>query len=92
MLAAAGQVPGAVRVTGALARSYPRADVVVAGNRVRAAVAVAGRWPVSATRLATEVRSTVAEQLRRLAGMRVDAVDVTVASMVRDDRRQRRVQ
>ncbi|MFC4071788.1 Asp23/Gls24 family envelope stress response protein [Actinoplanes subglobosus] len=85
VVAAAGEVDGAARLSGGLTRSYPRAEVVVAGDRVRAAVTVAGRWPTSAALLAADVRSTVTDQLRRLAGLRVDAVDVTVAAMVRAD-------
>jgi uncharacterized alkaline shock family protein YloU len=87
VLAATREVDGTAVVTTGIttpmSRSYPRATVVVAGDRVRARVEVAGRWPVPAARLAADVRATVARQLVALAGLRVDAVDVTVAAMVR---------
>lgn len=67
----------------ALGRGYPRVDCDVAGDRVRAEVEVVGRWPVSAPELGAQVRQAVTEQLQRLAGLRVDAVDVTVANIVR---------
>ncbi|GAA0228720.1 Asp23/Gls24 family envelope stress response protein [Cryptosporangium japonicum] len=85
-VAAARGVDGVAVTSGGLAgRGYPRAEVVVAGDRVRARLEIAGRWPVPAARLAADVRSTVGEQLTALAGFRVDTVDVTVATIVRDD-------
>lgn len=66
-----------------LGRTYPRVDCDVSGGRVRAEIEIVGRWPVSAPQLGAQVRETVADQLTRLAGLRVDAVDVTIAKIVR---------
>jgi uncharacterized alkaline shock family protein YloU len=88
--AAALQVPGVVpaaqstsAIGAALGRAYPRVDCDVAGGRVRADVEVIGRWPTPAAQLGTQVRAAVTDQLQRLAGLRVDAVDVTIAKIVR---------
>jgi uncharacterized alkaline shock family protein YloU len=88
--AAALQVPGVApaaastsTVGAALGRAYPRVDCDVAGRRVRAHVEIVGLWPSPAARLGAEVRDAVTEQLQRLAGLRVDAVDVTIANVVR---------
>jgi uncharacterized alkaline shock family protein YloU len=88
--AAALGVPGVVpakqsttTVNAALGRAYPRVDCDVAGDRVRAAVEIAGLWPTPAAHLGAEVRHAVTEQLQQLAGLRVDAVDVTIAKIVR---------
>lgn len=67
----------------ALGRAYPRVDCDVAGGRVRAEVEIVGLWPVSAPQLGAQVRHAVTDQLHRLAGLRVDAVDVTIAKIVR---------
>ncbi len=71
------------KLNNALGRSYPRVDCDVAGGRVRADVEVVGRWPVSAPQLGAQVRQAVTDQLQRLAGLRVDAVDVSIANIVR---------
>ena len=88
--AAAAQVPGVApaaastsTVGAALGRAYPRVDCDVAGGRVRAHVEIVGLWPTSAARLGADVRDAVTDQLRRLAGLRVDAVDVSIAKVVR---------
>lgn len=88
--AAALQVPGVVpaaqstgSIGAALGRAYPRVDCDVAGGRVRAEVEIVGLWPVPATQLGAQVRAAVTEQLEQLAGLRVDAVDVTIAKVVR---------
>lgn len=77
----AGQSTGTLNA--ALGRAYPRVDCEVAGGRVRAEIEIVGRWPTPAPRLAAEVRQAVTDQLQRLAGLRVDAVDVTIAKIVR---------
>ncbi|MFI5937906.1 Asp23/Gls24 family envelope stress response protein [Actinoplanes sp. NPDC051494] len=85
-LSVTGVVPSAQStnsVNAALGRAYPRVDCEIAGDRVRAEVAVVGRWPVSAPHLGAQVRQTVTDQLQTLAGLRVDAVDVTIARIVR---------
>jgi uncharacterized alkaline shock family protein YloU len=70
-------------VNAALGRAYPRVDCDVAGGRVRAELEIVGVWPTPAPLLAARVRDTVTEQLERLAGLTVDAVDVTIAKIVR---------
>lgn len=77
------------RVTG---RSLPRVDVVVAGNRVRASVEVATRWPASLADVAARTRDGVARALADFAGLTVDAVDVHVAQLPTDIPERRRVQ
>lgn len=86
--AAAVRVPGvapagAGAIGTALGRGYPRVECDVAGGRVRAQVEVVGLWPTPAARLGAQVRAAVAADLRRLVGLRVDAVDVTIAKVVR---------
>jgi uncharacterized alkaline shock family protein YloU len=88
--AAALQVPGVApasastgKIGAALGRAYPRVDCDVAGGRVRARVEIVGLWPNPAARLGVDVRDAVTEQLQRLAGLRVDAVDVSIANVVR---------
>ena len=77
----------------ALGRSYPRVDCDVAGGRVRAELEIVGIWPIPAPMLAGQVRDAVTEQLRQLAGLTVDAVDVTIAKIIRvHDAPRRRVQ
>jgi uncharacterized alkaline shock family protein YloU len=70
-------------VNTALGRAYPRVDCDVAGGRVRAELEIVGVWPTPAPLLAGQVRDTVTDQLERLAGLTVDAVDVTVAKIIR---------
>jgi uncharacterized alkaline shock family protein YloU len=88
--AAALDVPGVARAAqsagglgSALGRSYPRVRCDVAGGRVRAEVEIVGCWPTPAAQLGAAVRDAVTDRLQRLAGLRVDAVDVTVAKIVR---------
>ncbi len=66
-----------------LGRAYPRVDCDISGNRVRAELDVVGVWPTPAPLLAGQVRDAVTEQLHQLAGLTVDAVDVTVAKIIR---------
>ena len=70
-------------VNAALGRAYPRVDCDVAGGRVRAELEIVAVWPTPAPQLAGQVRDTVTEQLTRLAGLTVDAVDVTIANVIR---------
>ncbi len=88
--AAALSVPGVVpaaqstnTLNAALGRAYPRVDCEVAGDRVRAEVEIVGLWPTPAPQLGAQVRQAVTDQLQRLAGLRVDAIDVTIAKMIR---------
>ncbi|WP_345509144.1 Asp23/Gls24 family envelope stress response protein [Terrabacter aeriphilus] len=77
------------KVTG---RSLPRVEVVVAGNRARASVEIATRWPSSLADVATRTKDGVARALTELAGLTVDAVDVHVAHLPTDIPERRRVQ
>ena len=79
-----GVVPhssGLNRVTG---RDLPRVETTVAGGHVRARVHVAVAWPPLLPDTAAAVRTNVTEQLRTLAGLTVDAVDVAVTAVVHD--------
>lgn len=92
-LQVAGVAPAAAStgtVGAALGRGYPRVNCDIAGGRVRAHVEIVGLWPTPAARLGAEVRTAVAEQLQRLAGLRVDAVDVSIAKVVRPTAPSRR--
>jgi uncharacterized alkaline shock family protein YloU len=85
-LSVAGVVPAEQStntLNAALGRAYPRVDCDVAGGRVRADVEIVGLWPTPAPQLAAQVRQAVTDQLQTLAGLRVDAVDVTIAKIVR---------
>jgi uncharacterized alkaline shock family protein YloU len=85
-LSVAGVVPAEQStntLNAALGRAYPRVDCDVAGGRVRADVEIVGLWPTPAPQLAAQVRQAVTYQLQTLAGLRVDAVDVTIAKIVR---------
>ena len=88
--AAALSVPGVTpaekstnTLNSALGRAYPRVDCDVAGGRVRAELEIVGVWPTPAPLLAGQVRDAVTEQLRQLAGLTVDAVDVTIVKIIR---------
>lgn len=94
---AAGEVAGVRNVgsglEGIVGRQYPKATAQVAGGRARVRLDIAVAWPMPLGRTAGAVREHVREQLESLVGLTVDAVDVTVASVVADGpREQRRVQ
>ncbi|MFD0484261.1 Asp23/Gls24 family envelope stress response protein [Kineococcus sp. GCM10028916] len=67
----------------ALGRTYPRVECHLAGRRVRARVEIVIHWPQPAARVAAAVRDHVADRLRVLADLDVDAVEVHVAKVVR---------
>ena len=77
-----GIVPSGSVLAGALGHRYPRADATVAGDRVRVHVEVAALWPSSLAEVSDRVRTRVGDQLGALVGLTVDAVDVTVATLV----------
>ncbi|NUO91780.1 MAG: Asp23/Gls24 family envelope stress response protein [Dermatophilaceae bacterium] len=94
---AAAEVEGVRRVgsglEGIVGRQYPKATAQVAGGRARVRLDIAVAWPVPLGRTAGAVRDHVGARLESLVGLTVDAVDVTVASVVPDaPREQRRVQ
>jgi len=59
-------------------------STTVAGGHVRARVHIAVAWPPVLPDTAAAVRTNVTEQLRTLAGLTVDAVDVAVTAVVHD--------
>jgi len=65
-------------------RDLPRVETTVAGGHVRARVHIAVAWPPVLPDTAAAVRTNVTEQLRTLAGLTVDAVDVAVTAVVHD--------
>lgn len=69
-------------LTGALTRSYPRAAAHVAGNRTSVQLEIAVAWPSSLAATTAAVRDTVRARISELAGLEVDAVDVTAARVV----------
>ncbi|MFD1056059.1 Asp23/Gls24 family envelope stress response protein [Terrabacter terrigena] len=83
---AAGEVRGVRRVgtglEGVVGRQYPRAKAEVAGGRARIRMDIAVAWPSQLGQTARAVRDRVREQVEALVGVAVDAVDVTVASVV----------
>lgn len=74
----------------ALGRTYPRVECHLAGRRVRARVEIVIHWPQPAARVAAAVRDHVADRLRVLADLDVDAVEVHVAKVVRPTTPERR--
>lgn len=80
---AAGQVPGVSRrgtnLGRLVGRTSPTADSTVAGDTVRVQMDVAVLWPHGAGDVARQVRSRVGDELGRLTGLSVAAVDVTVS-------------
>lgn len=65
-----------------IGRELPKVTVMIAADRVRAAVDVAVPWPCPLTEVGAAVRDNVADALHRLAGLKVDGVDVTVSKVV----------
>lgn len=63
-------------------RQYPKASAEVAGGRARVDVDVAIVWPSSLAEVTAAVRTVVNSRVRDLAGLEVDAVNVTAAKIV----------
>lgn len=80
-----GVTPRGAKLAGLSGRELPRVQVQVKGGRVRAAVELAVAWPTPCTTVAAAVRSEVTTVLRDLAGLGVDAVDVTVSTVLTAD-------
>jgi len=83
---AAAQVRGVVR-TGSrwdrtLGRQLPRVDCRTAGSRARVVVEIAVEWSAVLGEVAPGVRTAVADQLRALAAVDADGVDVVVVKVV----------
>lgn len=70
---------GVDRITG---RELPRADVVVSGDHVRAAVAVAVEWRRPLAETSSAVAQRVTHALATMSGLVVDGVDVHVATVL----------
>lgn len=83
---AATQVPGVVStgsaLEGVLGRRYPKAAADVAGDHTSVSLDLAVAWATPLADAAATVRDKVRAQLHDLAGLNVDAVDVTVAKVV----------
>lgn len=67
---------------GALGRSYPAADVDLAGTHARVSLQIASEWPHPAPQVASQVREAVTRALHELAAVDADAVAVHVAAVV----------
>lgn len=65
-----------------IGRDLPRVRVRIAGDRVRAGLDVAVMWPVSLPAVSADVQLNVTTALTTWAGLHVDAVDVSVLSVV----------
>jgi len=65
-----------------LGHRYPKADAVVAGGRTRVQVDIAIAWPRSLAQVTADVRARVHDRVGELAGLMVDAVDVTASKIV----------
>lgn len=63
-------------------RSLPRVRVAISGDRVRAGLDVAARWPMPLPELTAAVRTNVARALTSFAGLQVDGIDVTVPVII----------
>lgn len=70
---------GVDKITG---RELPRADVVVSGDHVRAAVAVAVEWRRPLAQTSSAVAQSVTHALATMSGLVVDGVDVHVATVL----------
>jgi uncharacterized alkaline shock family protein YloU len=66
-------------------RDLPRVHVQVSGDRVRAGVDIAVVWPSVLPTVAADVQRNVTHALYAWAGLYVDAVDVSVPSIVTDE-------
>lgn len=76
---------GLARWTG---RELPRAEVVVSGDRVRAAVDVAVEWGRPLATTAADVARHITCVLGEMSGLTVDGVDVHVAAVLPGDVQQ----
>lgn len=63
-------------------REFPKTDVVVSGDHVRASVEIAVEWGRSLATTAAAVQTNVTEALSTMSGLTVDGVDVRVAVIV----------
>ncbi|MEW1952772.1 Asp23/Gls24 family envelope stress response protein [Terrabacter sp. NPDC080008] len=77
---------------GVVGRQYPKVRAEVAGGHARLSLDIAVSWPVPLARTAAEVREHVGDRLAALLGLKVDAVDVTVATVSVATTEYRRVQ
>ncbi|HET9631606.1 MAG TPA: Asp23/Gls24 family envelope stress response protein [Terrabacter sp.] len=77
---------------GVVGRQYPNVKAQMAGGHARVDVDIAVSWPIPLARTAAEVREHVSERLTSLLGVKVDAVDVTIATVSPAGTEHRRVQ
>lgn len=73
-----GVVPAGSTLDRLAGRQLPRATSQVRGRQARVGVQIAVAWPQPLADTAGEVRTTVTQELTRLSGPTVVAVDVTV--------------
>lgn len=96
--AAAASVPGTTSISRGLeriaGRSYPRYDVMIddhAGSTtIEAFIAVT--WPAPVTAVAEQVRTTIAEWVTSMTGLRVEQVNVLVGPVVAGPHRTTRAE
>lgn len=82
-----GVLPRSAGLDKLTGRDLPRVRVQISGDRVRAGVDVAARWPVPLPALTASVRRNVARALSTMGGLHVDGVDVTVPAVIVDPAR-----
>lgn len=91
---ACGDVEGVVQAGSGLdqvlGHRYPKVNATVAGDRTRIRVEVAVTWPYPLGRVCGQVRDHVRARVTELAGLQVDAVDVTAAKVVHAPEPERR--
>lgn len=74
-----GVVPSGSGLDKVVGRRLPRVSTNTQGTQTRIRVDISTVWPRSAAQVCGEVRSAVTEAVSELAGLRVVAVDVSVA-------------
>ena len=77
-------VRAAERVEGARVRRPRRGlEIAVAGGRAQVSLELAARYGAVLPELAGEVQASVAEALRSMCGLEIDAVDVSIEELDR---------
>ncbi len=82
-----GVLPRSAGLDKLTGRDLPRVRVQISGDRVRAGVDIAARWPMPLPALTASVRRNVAHALSALGGLHVDGVDVSVPAVLVDTAR-----
>lgn len=63
-------------------REFPKTEVIVSGDHVRASVEIAVEWGHSLAATTAAVQSRVIDALSTMSGLTVDGVDIHVAGVV----------